>query len=564
MQSIIRCFQTFALLLAVSFMVSCAGNGNGAAARLDSAEALVQSFPDSALTVLRSIDTLTLTKRSLRARYSLLHAMALDKNWIDTTDVNIVMPAVDYYSSHGSADRRAKAYYYLGRVQENGGDLTGAAVSYTIAEDGLSGDDGFRGLIDMALANVYRKTHNVDKTLEYTEKARFFFTAANDTAHLRLIDGRLAMAYHERHEWSIADSIYQASLRKASCDTVYALLYMSQYAAMKVIQPEPDPEGAIDLLRLKKVDYGEALTVKDYGVYALASAQVADYQTCDAILSMIADLPAIRQKEARYFIYRISELRKDYKAALDILKSIYSDQDVMVSDILNQSVSVALQDHYERQAAEAVSRMKNNRLAWALLLTVITATFCVVASWISLRRRKEKEAVENLLRMSEDANRLLNQSNEALESDIGKLRSSFVMFFRQALEKMGSLSEAFIRTKDRSDESRKEAVYRRVERIVDDINKDDESFDRFETQVNMYLDNIIDHLIGDLQNSGSKVSRNDERFICYTIVGFDSNTISMLLGLSLSNVYTKRSRLRERIRQLDSPYKELYLKYFQA
>ncbi len=564
MQSIIRCFQTFALLLAVSFMVSCAGNGNGAAARLDSAEALIQSSPDSALTVLRSIDTLTLTTRPIRARYSLLHAMALDKNWIDTTDVNIVMPAVDYYSSHGSADRRAKAYYYLGRVQENGGDLTGAAVSYTIAEDGLSGDDGFRGLIDMALANVYRKTHNVDKTLEYTEKARFFFTAANDTAHLRLIDGRLAMAYHERHEWSIADSIYQASLRKASCDTVYALLYMSQYAAMKVIQPEPDPEGAIDLLRLKKVDYGEALTVKDYGVYALASAQVADYQTCDAILSMIADLPAIRQKEARYFIYRISELRKDYKAALDILKSIYSDQDVMVSDILNQSVSVALQDHYERQAAEAVSRMKNNRLAWALLLTVITATFCVVASWISLRRRKEKEAVENLLRMSEDANRLLNQSNEALESDIGKLRSSFVMFFRQALEKMGSLSEAFIRTKDRSDESRKEAVYRRVERIVDDINKDDESFDRFETQVNMYLDNIIDHLIGDLQNSGSKVSRNDERFICYTIVGFDSNTISMLLGLSLSNVYTKRSRLRERIRQLDSPYKELYLKYFQA
>ncbi len=564
MQSIIRCFQTFTLLLAVSLMVSCAGNGNGATARLDSAEALVQSSPDSALTVLRSIDTLTLTTRPLRARYSLLHAMALDKNWIDTTDVNIVMPAVDYYSSHGSADRRAKAYYYLGRVQENGGDLTGAAVSYTIAEDGLSGDDGFRGLIDMALANVYRKTHNVDKTLEYTEKARFFFTAANDTAHLRLIDGRLAMAYHERHEWSIADSIYQASLRKASCDTVYALLYMSQYAAMKVIQPEPDPEGAIDLLRLKKVDYGEALTVKDYGVYALASAQVADYQTCDAILSMIADLPAIRQKEARYFIYRISELRKDYKAALDILKSIYSDQDVMVSDILNQSVSVALQDHYERQAAEAVSRMKNNRLAWALLLTVITATFCVVASWISLRRRKEKEAVENLLRMSEDANRLLNQSNEALESDIGKLRSSFVMFFRQALEKMGSLSEAFIRTKDRSDESRKEAVYRRVERIVDDINKDDESFDRFETQVNMYLDNIIDHLIGDLQNSGSKVSRNDERFICYTIVGFDSNTISMLLGLSLSNVYTKRSRLRERIRQLDSPYKELYLKYFQA
>lgn len=109
------------LLLAIVLMASCASKKT--ATTLNDIETYIQERPDSALAVIRAIDTTTLSSRSLRAHYSLLHAMALDKNWIDTTDAGIVMPAVEYYDRHPSGIRRAKAWYYLGRIQENGGDL---------------------------------------------------------------------------------------------------------------------------------------------------------------------------------------------------------------------------------------------------------------------------------------------------------------------------------------------------------------------------------------------------------------------------------------------------------
>ena len=110
-----------ALSLATFFLASCASRQT--AATLNDIETYIQARPDSALATIRAIDTTMLTTRSLSAHYALLHAMALDKNWIDTTDVNVVMPAVEYYAKHGTADQKMKAYYYLGRIYENKGDL---------------------------------------------------------------------------------------------------------------------------------------------------------------------------------------------------------------------------------------------------------------------------------------------------------------------------------------------------------------------------------------------------------------------------------------------------------
>lgn len=77
---------------------------------LNNIESYILERPDSALQAIRTIDTTLLDTRALRAKYSLLHAMALDKNYIDTTDVRVVLPAVDYYSKHRAADEKMKAY----------------------------------------------------------------------------------------------------------------------------------------------------------------------------------------------------------------------------------------------------------------------------------------------------------------------------------------------------------------------------------------------------------------------------------------------------------------------
>ena len=53
--------------------------------KMNMADSLMSSRPDSALAILSKIDTTLLSSRELRARYALLKSMALDKNYIDTT-----------------------------------------------------------------------------------------------------------------------------------------------------------------------------------------------------------------------------------------------------------------------------------------------------------------------------------------------------------------------------------------------------------------------------------------------------------------------------------------------
>lgn len=79
--------------------------------RLEEIESLMPSRPDSALTAIRAIDTTRLRGASQKARYSLLLSMALAKNDIDTSDVSISAPAVEFYSRHGSRHDRTPASY---------------------------------------------------------------------------------------------------------------------------------------------------------------------------------------------------------------------------------------------------------------------------------------------------------------------------------------------------------------------------------------------------------------------------------------------------------------------
>ncbi|MDE6484252.1 MAG: hypothetical protein K2L14_02520 [Duncaniella sp.] len=116
------------LLLAVA---SCSAPHSNPA--LDRADALIESAPDSALTILSAIDPDSLTGQALKARHALLLSMALDKNYIDTTNFDVLRPALKYYPRHGSPDEKLRTYYYEGRIYQNRGDRDSALNSFVKA-----------------------------------------------------------------------------------------------------------------------------------------------------------------------------------------------------------------------------------------------------------------------------------------------------------------------------------------------------------------------------------------------------------------------------------------------
>lgn len=95
--------------------------------KLEKAEEIMLSKPDSALLILQEIDTSLLYSREKKALFSILYSQALDKNYIDIASDSIIRNAANYYSAGPDGLRKAQAFYYLGIVNYNAG-LAGKAV----------------------------------------------------------------------------------------------------------------------------------------------------------------------------------------------------------------------------------------------------------------------------------------------------------------------------------------------------------------------------------------------------------------------------------------------------
>ncbi|HOE94215.1 MAG TPA: hypothetical protein PLU97_02320, partial [Candidatus Cryptobacteroides sp.] len=141
------------LITSILFFASCSNRNAGLT--LDDVASYIQERPDSALAVLNKLPKDKLNTAALKARYSLLNAMALDKNYIDTTDATVILPALEYYKKRGSADDKMLSLYYYGRILYNGEDYNKAIIAFSQALEygNESEDDKYKGRINLAIAD---------------------------------------------------------------------------------------------------------------------------------------------------------------------------------------------------------------------------------------------------------------------------------------------------------------------------------------------------------------------------------------------------------------------------
>ncbi|MBQ1973998.1 MAG: tetratricopeptide repeat protein, partial [Paraprevotella sp.] len=79
---------------------------------------------------MRAIKRYAVLTPERRARYGLLYSVALDKNYIDVASDSLIRYSAEYYDREGTPIERLKAYYYLGRTQENAQLYDKAILSY--------------------------------------------------------------------------------------------------------------------------------------------------------------------------------------------------------------------------------------------------------------------------------------------------------------------------------------------------------------------------------------------------------------------------------------------------
>lgn len=128
-------FQNIILLLITIVVFAACDRNTPILEQMDMAENLMNTKPDSALTLLKNIPITNIKGKKVSARYALLKSMALDKNYIDTTTFDVLQPAIDYYLKKGSPDEKLRTYYYQGRIYQNQGDDDSAMQSFLNGRD---------------------------------------------------------------------------------------------------------------------------------------------------------------------------------------------------------------------------------------------------------------------------------------------------------------------------------------------------------------------------------------------------------------------------------------------
>ena len=364
-------------------------------------ERIIEERPDSVLNVLQAIDTDELIGDEERAKHALLLSMAMDKNYIDRTDFEVLQPAIDYYDDNGSATDKLRTYYYQGRIYQNAGNDAAAMEAFVkaISEGDESNDILTKARVYFAQATIYYSLNEFDQYIETNKKAATYFQQEgkyNSYANClnRIINGytlkddaESALPYIDECKHLLGG----LSIQRISDFYSSYITYLSNYGTEQQVTEAINQY--IFIVPSSKIEW---LTIVQ------AYRKIGNYNKAMSILDKY-DVGNNKHDEIKYkaLISIVYEKLGKHEEALRAYKEY-----MVVSDSTNWAImqqdTKFVEERYNLEMAKARETEAKNRLT-------IIVLGCAVALMTSLyiinliRKRLKKSRVENAQLLSEKA-----------------------------------------------------------------------------------------------------------------------------------------------------------------
>lgn len=545
MQIIILCFGLI-------FLISCGRNFNRQ--HLADIESILDSRPDSALALIRQIDTASLRGKTARAKFSLLHAAALDKNYIDTADTRIAQPAVDWYDRHGDPEERLKAWMYLGTEQFNGEMYNAAIVSFSKAIEDTSEikDKNLLGLLYSRIAETYTRTREDNIAEIFIDKSINCFLECDrrDQANKELIIKAKNLITLQK--WERGDSLLIKLLKDSSITSLQRGRLEGIYAIAVLSSPLKDDILAYPHM-LRAISLNGRLENEDqYYAYAYLLSLVGKQKESDSILNQYRNSESHNQYSYYYWKHRIQKSRGDYEAAYRSLWLAKQANDSISMASMARSTANAQRVYMENKAIE--NELQNQKQQSLILLTgLISFALIMLISMIVLRERRRH--IEEQGRMSLAIDSLKEQLDEA-KADIilngkKKAKARFA-YLSDMFEEMYHITEGGV-------ELSTEKLYEIINKHINIVGSDNVAWERFKKALDDETGGIMSGFSRDFPN----LTDQEKRLAGYVFAGFDNTTIMLLMGTStLEHTRVKKNRLKKKIEESAISGKEAYLIYF--
>jgi len=400
----------FVVFLSILMLTTiCCNPSHSYKEKLDLADSIIESRPDSALAVLSSIEKERLRGSEDKARYALLMSMALDKNYIDTTTFDVLQPAIDYYLKKGNADEKLRTYYYQGRIYYNQRNLDSALNSFIKAID-VSKDSKDSLTIARTLvaqSSLYNEFYDFNACLECDLKAAKIYRNLSKKWNefdclLNALNGSILLS-----EKPIGDSILNLCVQFKELDNRqkenlkgYKLSYILEFGSKKEIKDFIDSNS-----------YYSDFDVNGLLNLAYAFNEIGDYKKAKNLLHNISEFEYDTLKYQAIMV-SVLENKGDYKGALSVYKKFSQKMDSINGFKFDQKARSIEEKHKLELKAEHDARVKT-KIIWSCIGGILFLIFVAFILFLLFRSNKtQKKLAEERAKTSELENEKLKSESE--------------------------------------------------------------------------------------------------------------------------------------------------------
>ena len=538
------------LLLLVLGLFSC--SQQNVSRELNDAESCVQDHPGTALQILSRIDTSTLKNRKVRARYALLFSMALDKNFIDTTDLRIISPAKLYYEKRGTAREKMLTSYYLGRIQQNASNDAASMYSMmsALSEAKKLQSDRYLGMIYTVMADLCGHSYSWEEERIYLRSAQNAFRALGDTISTLNIAGRLALNAFNLGE--VQSALRQMDSLEVHVDSIPALYkpLLEQRAYILASNYVKDYSSSFRDYS-KALSIGSSLPLGHMAMYAFVLGQCGHTEEAQSLYQLLAHQSLEANTYVQYRQMASFEEAGHYKEAYEALRQSVLFQNEEVNRTLSQSLFRSQRDFYQLQQQQTQTEKERqffyllNLILSLILLGGIASVLIVQAFKWHRNKATQMDRLADTLRSAlgkeQEKNEQYERDNQALQEQFKGLYSI----------QMRILEQSYLDYEQarRTGAGQKE-LYEKLLGIIHEIQGDDTKQHLFEDLIDQNMENVMKRL----REECPDLPKNDRRLFAYTVAGFDKSTICMLLGnISSDALNMRRSRIRKYLKTKNPP-----------
>ena len=362
--------------------------------KLQDVETYIEEQPDSALSILQSINSDNLINLKEKAKYALLLSMAMDKNYIDHTDFEVLQPAINYYRNHGTTTEKLRALYYEGRIYTNQGDNVSAIIRFNRAliQGTTSNDIRTKARTRVAQAKIYKDLYQFDKYVQLNKQAAELFkktelTNSYANCIIRIINGYILLKDKENTQKyiKICKSLLP-SLSIAKRNEFYSayLIHLTNYGKKE--------EVAFVLKEYQTTIPSEKL---DWLSIAKAHLMIGNYQ--EALSCMQNYQPLSNTKQDIRFYAISTQIYKNLNQPEKALNAYqcytaFSDSIDLVTYKKNAQF---IEEFYQNELKSIKDKERTNQIIFAsMLIVIILLTICLGIRIRLIVRTKQKEHLE--------------------------------------------------------------------------------------------------------------------------------------------------------------------------